>query len=152
MGDIFGKLIGLILAFILLLLVPLSIVVLMEEVADRRSIINEVSNIIDEIADTRTLTDAQIADFYAGVSSYGPLVDVTIYRYIRTINPDGSTTDPDDTYTSYVISENLDNWFQGDICKVRVRAIGYTGAQRYIMGTFGIMLPEFDFTLAGRVR
>jgi hypothetical protein len=150
MGDILGKLLGLILAFVLLVIAPLSLSVLVEELADRRSIINEVSNIIDEIADTRTLSNSQLADFYTGVSSYGPLVEVTIYRYIRTINPDPEVAGG--TYTSYVLTENTKTWNQGDLCKVRVRAVGYTGAQRYVMSVFGVMLPEFEFTLAGRVR
>lgn len=150
MNDIFGKVLAVILSFVLVVIAPVSIATMMKEMNDRRSIINEVSNLIDEVADTKTLTDDQLEDFYLGVSSYGPLVDAKVYRYVRVINPDPKN--PNKTYTTYVVTDNTSTWNQGDICKVKIDQIGYTGMQKFVMNTIGTMMPDFHYAQAGRVR
>ncbi|MDR1523135.1 MAG: hypothetical protein LBS29_04225 [Endomicrobium sp.] len=150
MSDIVGKVLSIILAFILLCIAPLSMVTLMEELADRRSIMNEVANFVDEIIDSKSLTQDNLADFYIAIASYGPVVDAKVVRYVREINPDPLSAGT--TYTSYVVADNMFQWNQGDLVKVTVNQIGVTGPQRFIMGTIGLVLSEFDYTQAGRIR
>ena len=150
MTDIFGKVISIILVFAMLVVGPLAITMMMEEMEDRRSIINEVSNIVDEVADTKSLTEDQLTDFYTGISSYGPIVDAKIEKYVRVINPDPQN--PGSTYTTYMLSEDTTTWKQGDIVKVTIKPVGSTKISRFVSKVIGYMLPDFDYTEAGRVR
>lgn len=123
---------------------------MMDEYTSRRSIVNEVTNFIDKVTDSKTLTDDMLEDFYLGVSSYGPLVDVTVTRMVKEVNPD--PLNPGETFTAYVVSDNIYEWNQGDFIKVDVEIIGYTGTEQFVMNTVGLMLPDFNYSEAGRIR
>lgn len=151
MTDIFGKILGIILAFILAIVLPLSLVMVTNQSTARTSLLNETQNFIDEVIDTKSVTEEQLEDFYLGMASYGPLVDVTVERYVRVINPDPARGDGY-TRVTWMATDNIYDYNQGDIIKVNVKGIGYTGEERFIMNTLGFLMPEVDFSLAGRVR
>ena len=88
MGDIFGKLIGVVLAFVLLFLGPFTWVTLSNEMVARRTIMNEMQSFLDETIDSRQITDTQLEDLYLGISGLGPICDVEVERYVRTVDPD----------------------------------------------------------------
>lgn len=150
MSDIFSKIVGVILAFILSVLTPYTINTMVDDMVARRSIINEMSMFIDEVIDTGKITDQQMADFQLGCNSYGPVVQIEVRRYVKTIDPDPAN--PGGTYTTYVMSDDNTKYNQGDHIQVTVSTIGYTGAQRLVMATVGMLTPKFECTLAGRVR
>jgi hypothetical protein len=123
---------------------------LSDQIQARRSIIAEVTNFVDEVTDASTLDQRHAADFYLACSAYGPVVDVQILRYVRVVNPDPKH--PGETYTTYVASEDIYHWNQGDILKVKIIEIGATGISRFIYNTLGLLLAPIDFSLAGRIR
>ena len=150
MTDIFGRVFGVILAFILLFIAPFTMVTLSQEMVARRTILNEMQSFIDETIDSRQVTDQQLEDFYLGISGLGPIVDVEISRYVRTVDPD--PVEEGEIYVTYVYSEDNRTYNQGDKVSVRVHAIGYTGTQKLLRAITGLFLPQIDYTLAGRVR
>lgn len=150
MTDIFGRVFGVILAFILLFIAPFTMVTLSQEMVARRTILNEMQSFIDETIDSRQVTDQQLEDFYLGISGLGPIVDVEISRYVRTVDPD--PVEEGEIYVTYVYSEDNRTYNQGDKVSVRVHAIGYTGTQKFLRAITGLFLPQIDYTLAGRVR
>lgn len=150
MTDIFGKFLGAILAFILMICSPLVLTLTMEEITDRRSVINECSNLVDEVCDTRTLTEDQLADFNLGVASFGLLLDTEVNRYMKVINPDPNN--PGQTHTSYVLTDNNSTFNQGDLIEVKVDTIGFTAAQTIVLKLAGVILPDFEYKQVGRVR
>ena len=150
MTDIFGRVFGVILAFILLFIAPFTMVTLSQEMVARRTILNEMQSFIDETIDSRQVTDQQLEDFYLGISGLGPIVDVEIRRYVRTVDPD--PVEEGEIYVTYVYSEDNRTYNQGDKVSVRVHAIGYTGTQKFLRAITGLFLPQIDYTLAGRVR
>lgn len=150
MTDIFGRVFGVILAFILLFIAPFTMVTLSQEMVARRTILNEMQSFIDETIDSRQVTDQQLEDFYLGISGLGPIVDVEISRYVRTVDPD--PVEEGEIYVTYVYSEDNRTYNQGDKVSVRVHAIGYTGTQKFLRVITGLFLPQIDYTLAGRVR
>lgn len=150
MSDIFGKLFGVVLAFILSVLTPYTITTMVDDMVARRSIINEMSMFIDEVIDTREITEQQLADFQLGCNSYGPVVQIEVVRYVKTIDP--LPGHPGETYITYVVSDDNTKYNQGDHIQVTVKTIGYTGSQRLVMATVGLLSPKFNCTLAGRVR
>lgn len=150
MTDIFGRVFGVILAFILLFIAPFTMVTLSQEMVARRTILNEMQSFIDETIDSRQVTDQQLEDFYLGISGLGPIVDVEISRYVRTVDPD--PVEEGEIYVTYVYSEDNRTYNQGDKVSVRVHSIGYTGTQKFLRAITGLFLPQIDYTLAGRVR
>lgn len=150
MTDIFGRVFGVILAFILLFIAPFTMVTLSQEMVARRTILNEMQSFIDETIDSRQVTDQQLEDFYLGISGLGPILDVEISRYVRTVDPD--PVEEGEIYVTYVYSEDNRTYNQGDKVSVRVHAIGYTGTQKFLRAITGLFLPQIDYTLAGRVR
>lgn len=150
MTDVFGKILATLLCFIMLFVMPFTWVTLSNEMVARRTIMNEMQSFIDETIDSRQITDAQIEDFYLGISGLGPVCAVEIERYVRTVDPD--PMNPGEVRVTYVFTENNRTFSQGDKVKVRVHAISYTGAERLLRSTVGLWLPTIDYTFAGRVR
>jgi hypothetical protein len=148
MTDLFSKILGIVLAFILLAFAPLTINALTSDLTMKRASINEVTNFINKVTDTGKISDAELADFYLGCTSHGATADIKIKRYVMVVNPDGAGG----TYTSYVISEDISNWNKGDVIQITFKAIDWTGAQRILFQLIKIAQSKFEFTLAGKVR
>lgn len=148
MNDFFSKLIGLFLAFFLLVIAPITNNSLAQDLTTKRAILNEMTNFVDKVTDSGYVSDQMLSDFYLGCSSHGAIVDVTVRRFIKVVNPDGSGG----TYTTYVLSDQVKNWNRGDIVKVKVEAIGYSGAQKLTWYFMKLMTPKLEFELAGMVR
>lgn len=153
MGDIIGKILGVIIAFMLCIISPVIVTIMADNMEDRRTIFNETTQFIDEVIDVGTITEAQMKDFYYGVSSYGPVCSVTVYRYIRTVQQDANG----DNHTTYIPQDVSTQTYpvkfnQGDLVKVTVEATGYTGAQEIAYNILGHALKPIEFSLSGRVR
>jgi hypothetical protein len=72
MGDIFSKLFGVLLAFVLTVIAPYTISVLMDDMVARRSIMNDMTTFIEEVVDTRLVMEELLAHFQLGC----PVMDV----------------------------------------------------------------------------
>lgn len=149
MYGFINKILGVVLCFILIVLM-LSAAMMSEQVQARRSIVAEVTNFVDEVTDTGVLDERHVADLYLACSAYGPITDVQILRYVKVVNPDPK--EPGSTYMTYVASENIYQWNQGDILKVNVKEVGPTGLAGFLYRIFGLTMAPVDFTLAGRIR
>lgn len=150
MNDIFGKVLGAMMAFVLLFLAPFTWATISNEMVARRTIMNEMQTFLDETIDSRQVTDSQLEDLYLGIAGLGPVLDVEVERYVRVVDPDPKT--PGGIYTTYVYSDDNRTYNQGDKVKLRVHAIGYTGTQKLLRSTIGLWLPQIDYTFAARVR
>lgn len=148
MTDIFNKLLGVLLAFALLVGAPLAINTMSKELTMNRSVMNEMTNLINRVADSGRLTDEDLTDFYLGISSYGMTMDATIKRYAKVVNPDGAGG----TYVSYVLNDDNTSWNKGDIIQVNVNAIDFTAAQHIRHRLLHMNPPKFEQTLAAMVR
>lgn len=155
MTDIFSKILGIVLAFILLAFAPLTINSLTSDLTMKRASLNEVTNFINKVTDTERITDVELKDFYLGCASHGVSADVKITRYERIVNPDKTVVNPDGSYgttTTYVASTNIQSWNKGDVIQVTFKALDWTGSQRILMQLMKLAQPKFEFTLAGKVR
>lgn len=144
-----NKILGLVIAFILILLMMANVMVA-HHLQARRSIVAEVTNFVDEVTDSATCGEPQLRDLYLACSQYGPVCDVQVLRYTRVVNPDPNR--PGYTYTSYVVADDLTKWNMGDICKVHVEEVGTTGIAYFLYQSLGLSMGPVDFSLAGRVR
>lgn len=148
MAGFLSKIIGTVLAFLILFIGPATIVTLSMQLEMERQVFNEMTGLIDKITDTGEMTDEQYADFMLGVSAHGAVMDVEIYRYLTMVVPDGTGG----TTNVYQLVDNINDYNKGDYIQIRVTAIDYTGAQRLLFRLSNIFTGKFDETLAGRVR
>ena len=149
MSDILSKILGIILAFVLLAFAPLTINTLTNDLSARRESINEVTNFINIVTDTGTITDNKLKDFYTGCASHGIACDVKIKRYAKVINPENNI---EGTSVSYILNDNIKKWNKGDIIQVSFKAVQKSGSQKILWQLLRLSQPDFEFTLAGKVR
>ena len=148
--DIPGKFIGLLLAFALTVLVPFVNTTVEQELLDRRSIIMDVTNFMDEVVDSRKITDAMLSELNTNIASYGTSCTYTITHYRRTINPD--PVKPGSYYPSYVVVDDNEPWQKGDRISVRVESVSYSTTETISHRIAGLFVPELNRTLVARIR
>ena len=148
MHDIPGKFIGLLLAFLLLVVVPFTNTSIEEELIDRRAIVMDVTNFIDQVVDSRQLTDLELREFNTKLASYGLTVDYEITRYEASVNPGSGQN----TVTTYFPSKDFSTWNTGDRIAVHVWTTGYSGPQVLSHALTGIYMSNLDTTFVARIR
>lgn len=148
MTDIFNKVLGVVLAFFILVGGPLVISSMNKDLTMNRSVLNEMTNLIDKVGDNGRLSKQDLSSFYVNVSSHGMAMDATVSRYMKVVTPDGANG----TVTSYMLVDDNTVWNKGDIIKVHVQALDYTSAQRMQNYLLRMNPPKFDQTLAGMIR
>ena len=148
-NDIPGKFIGLLIAFVLTVVMPFVNTTVETEMLDRRSIISDVSNFIDEVVDSRQVTPSMLQELNTNLAAYGVIVDYEIIHYRRTVNPDPLTKQA--SYTSYYVVEDVE-WRKSDRIAVHVRTVGYSNTQMLAHRVAGLFVAELDRTLVARIR
>lgn len=158
MADTISKVIGVLLAFALLVIAPLTITRMTEDMAAKRLILNEVTQFIDKVTDKGSVSASDMDDLMIGVNSYGGTFNVMVTRYIPVAvrdNVSGAVK------TTYVVSDDNINSLSGsgmvylepgDAVQVRVEGISLTKGQSFIRAVLRVYERQFEFTLAGIVR
>lgn len=149
-NDIPGKIIGLILAFVLVVIMPFVTVTVENEMLDRRLIVNDVCNFIDEVVDSRQVTSAMIDELNVNLASYGMSVDYEIEHYARSVNADPLSDD--DYYVTYIKQDDTSTYAKGDKISVHVYVTGYSSTEALAHKLTGMFVKDLDVTITARVR
>lgn len=153
-SDIPGKFIGLLIAFVLTVIMPFVTVSVHNEMSDRRLIISDVCDFIDQVVDSRTVDEAMIRDLNLSLASYGVTVDYEIHWYSRTINPD--PLNKGQYVTTYI--ENHDASYEnmkfqkGDKIAVHFYTVGYSSSTAVARNITGLFIGDLDRTITARIR
>lgn len=148
--DLPGKFIGLLIAFICSVVMPFVNTTVELEMLDRRSIITDVTNFMDEVVDSRQITESMLRELNTSLASYGVNVDYEIQHLKRDVNPD--PINPGGYYTNYVPVGDSIPWEKGDRISVHVRTIGYSTTQYLAHKLVGLFVGELDRTIVARIR
>ena len=149
MNDLPGKLIGLAIAFALLVGAPFVCATVESEMLDRRHVVIDVCNFIDEVVDSRQITDSMIDELNVNLASYGMQVNYEVVRYAR--NVDSDPLKSGGYYVSYVPVNDWD-FEKGDKISVHVWVTGYSTAEGLSHKISGMYVKQFDETFTARVR
>lgn len=149
-NDLPGKFIGIVLAFVLTVIMPFVTVQVENEMMDRRMIINNVTDFIDEVIDSRNITDAMIDELNVSLASYGVTVNYEISRYARSVNADPITDS--NYYVTYLPQEDTTTFNKGDKISVRVYTVGYSSSGALAHKLTGMFVKDLDETITARVR
>lgn len=151
MRDIPGKLLGIFLAVALMIIMPFVTVTVESSMIDRREIIMAVTDFIDEVVDSRNITDTMLAKLNTDISSHGILVDYEIEHYCRSVDPD--PLNPGDYYTTFVKDvKDIHEFQKGDKISVHIFSTGYSAAETISHKLAGLFIPKLDETLTARIR
>lgn len=151
MKDIPGKFIGLLVAVALMIIMPFVSVTVESSMIDRREIIIAVTNFIDEVVDSRNITDAMIAELNTNLASHGMLVDYEIEHYCRSVDPD--PLHEGHYYITYVKDVgNSHKYVKGDKISVHVYSTSYSAAETISHKLSGLFIPKLDETITARIR
>ena len=158
MNDLPGKFVGIALAFILTVIMPFVNVVVEDEMIDRRLIIDDVRSFIDQVIDSRTITDAMIDELNVSLAAYGITVNYDIEYYVLSVNPDPLTTDS--YYATYVLCDlkelpnknGVKQLSKGDKITVHVYSTGSSTSVSLAHKLSGIVVKNLDERITARVR
>ena len=146
--GVIEKVMGVILAFFILVMGPLVNSALSNDITMKRDAINDTNNLLDKVLNTGALSAQQLGDYQLALASHGGILDATVQRYQKIINPDGKGG----TYVAYQLTTNINQWNDGDMCKISVEAVDYTGGQKILWSVLKLVEPQFKFSLGGTVH
>lgn len=150
MHDIPGKMLGVFLAFVLIVVAPFVITVTTTEMLDRRAAYMTMCEFVDGVIDSREITDSELKEFNSKIQSYGMTMDYTITREMRSVDPD--PINPGEYVRTYIPTEKNMKYNQGDHIILRVHALGYSSSSSLAHSLVGMFVEDFDETIVARIR
>lgn len=114
------------------------------------SMLNETRDFVDEVIDTREITDTMIEDFNYALSSHDVVYTAQIFRKVKTINPD--PVHPGQTITSYTIVDDYKTFNTGDRITVICEPITVGPYQSITRMLLHLPLDEQKIQKTARVR
>lgn len=169
MVDTISKILSIVLIFLMLVLAPLLISYKIDDAVARREILFEVTQFIDKVRDTQTVSPEDLDQFYQNCNSHGLTVDVRVRRLVKTVvidpypeNGPHTETDPhpetdphtEEVTVEYTITDDpaaLYNFNKGDGVQVVVEEIGISPSRSFMYRVLGADSGPLKFTLAGIV-
>ena len=151
MVDTISKILSIVLIFLMLVLAPLLISYKIDDAVARREILFEVTQFIDKVRDTQSVTDTDLDQFYQNCNSHGLTVDVRVRRLVKTVVIDPDT---EEVIVEYTITDDpaaLYNFNKGDGVQVVVEEIGISPSRSFMYRVLGADSGPLKFTLAGIV-
>jgi hypothetical protein len=145
-----GTVIGIILATFMLVIAPLYYIGIVEWARSQSEVMSDTTELVDKVVDTRVLTEDMRADFNLALASKVYNYRATIMRETKIINPDPLLTG--ETYTTYVVTDNLSEWEQGDIITVEVEETGGNMFRVIAQGLLGLNIDDNSFRFTARIR
>ena len=116
-------------------------------------LLNEAQLVLDKISDSKEITQADMDDYALAFASTSVPVKFAIIRKVKAVNPDPlSTTIPKRTITTWIPTNNINNWEQGDIVVVKVEQLGNSFSQDFARRVLGAQINKIDFQLSRMVR
>lgn len=157
MVDTISKILSIVLIFLMLVLAPLLISYKIDDAVARREILFEVTQFIDKVRDTQTVSSGDLDQLYQNCNSHGLTVDVRVRRLVKTVVIDPyPETDPhtEEVTVEYTINDDpaaLYNFNKGDGVQVVVEEIGISPSRSFMYRVLGADSGPLKFTLAGIV-
>jgi len=151
MVDTISKILSIVLIFLMLVLAPLLISYKIDDAVARREILFEVTQFIDKVRDTQTVSPGDLDQFYQNCNSHGLTVDVRVRRLVKTVVVDPHTEEVTVEYTITDDPAALYNFNKGDGVQVVVEEIGISPSRSFMYRVLGADSGPLKFTLAGIV-
>jgi hypothetical protein len=144
MSDILGKVMVLVLAFVLFILAPLTMLGVTQRAIAEREILNEVSLFADKVRDNASFTTADVTALSLQINSHGLVMNLQVTRQLKTVKSDGIVE-----YIPVAQSETFNRTFnKGDIVQVTATETLITPMTKMVNNLLGYNQAGFSVTLA----
>lgn len=131
MHGFLSRVIGLILAFLLLIVAPLLNTYGTQEMENRMETLNDVSEFLDRVTDKGEISEDDLNEFYLAVQSHGMTLDVKVERLVKT----ATLLDDGTVSTTYIVADNCHDLNVSDIVKVELEEVSTTPYKK-LLNTF----------------
>lgn len=148
--GVIGLVISIIVSSVTLFLGGMFFIGIILNVQSQHSALSYTRNLVDEVIDSRVLTDDMIADYNLALASLSNDYIAEFYREVRMVNPDPAN--PGYTYNSYVITDETEKYKQGDVFTIKVNRVGISIYEVIARQVLGLAIREDEIILAGSVR
>ncbi len=128
MHGFLSRIVGLILAFLMLIIAPLINAYGVQEMEDKVELLNDVSEFLDKQTDKGGITDEDMDQFYVNVQSHGMILDVKVDRLVKTATESGDGT----IHTTYIAADDNTILNKHDILKVKITEKSSTPYKRLL--------------------
>jgi hypothetical protein len=154
MSDIFLKVIGVILAVLLLVVAPALIVGMVQDLTIQRSAMNSTENFLDVVRNSGRITECDYTDFVSNLHALGVTFDVHIVVEQEVIYP---TEVRRVVVASLRSTQDVTGAFpvicrKGDFVTISVAQTSRSSGQRFAANTLRMHGGDFRFSLSGAVR
>lgn len=150
MRDMVASVISVILITIMLFITPTYYIGIIEWARSQSEALTYTRNLIDEVIDTRELNEDTYNDYNLRMAAVDDYYDVKITRKVKCVMPD--PVNAGQTYTTYIVVDDIERYNQGDIIIVEVNPISVNTFQAIASALLGMSDMTDGFTLCGRVR
>ena len=123
-----SRLVGFILAFLMLIIAPLINAYGVQEMENKVELLNDVSEFLDKQTDKGGITDEDMDQFYVNVQSHGMILDVKVDRLVKTATESGDGT----IHTTYIAADDNTILNKHDILKVKITEKSSTPYKRLL--------------------
>lgn len=137
-----------IVVFVGLIVMPLYYISVVQWRNDYETIHNEARNLVDKIIDTREYTDVMEEDFNLAIATLNNTFTAKVTREVKVVNPDSAGG----TYTTYIVTDDNDEYAQGDFVTVTVEQVGVSPWQALSLRLLGVNSYRDKVVYSGRVR
>lgn len=135
------------------LFMPIFYMAQIDTARSQEVLLNEVQLFLDQVSDTKEINEQMLEDFTLAMASTSIPVEFEIKREARQVNPDpASTSIPQETYTSWVPTDDIYTYDSGDIIIIEVKQVGENFYQSFGKRALGLYTPELEFILSRMIR
>ena len=128
MHGFLSRIVGLILAFLVLIIAPRINAYGVQEMENKVELLNDVSEFLDKQTDKGGITDEDMDQFYVNVQSHGMILDVKVDRLVKTATESGDGT----IHTTYIAADDNTILNKHDILKVKITEKSSTPYKRLL--------------------
>lgn len=148
MDGFLSKVIGLIMAFFMLIVAPLLHTYGIQEMENRMETLNETSEFLDRVTDKGEITEDDLNEFYLAVEAHGMTLDIRIDRMVKTVTlrADGSVS------TTYIAADDIHVLNVGDIVKVKLDEVSVTPYRRLMRMFLRLEERKYHLDMAKMVK
>lgn len=147
MSDFLNNVISILLVFVAVVLAPLMLCTLNNDMISERLILNDTSEFLDKVTDKGYITEDDLESFYAQVNSYSLVVNANVSREVR-----GETKFGDEIRTVYIRVDDTSVLNSGDMIRVTIKEVGKSNAKILLYNLLKIIKPRFEVSLVSMVR
>lgn len=153
MSNYINAVISICLAFVLLVIAPLTFVTISQYDTSKRLVHNDTVVFLDTIQDKAYITGQDMSDFALQVNSHGMNLNVTVTAYTLASSKDIDGNPITLKLAKYNDFDTLDKadvrlFNKGDLVTVEIEEVGISGTRRLMYKVLNLDVGAFDYTMS----